>query len=218
MDGIHKIWASHLNNSSNAIFLLRVILCTIDACLKKEYTAFDAHTTSNCCHGMSLLACNLISLTLKLNLHELRRLCEQKIQDIVKNFNPNNIKVYEWIPEQLLGLSNLLILAFTREINEQKKLQTNVKKLKNISPIGTKFCRSIVSELKNIFLTLSHIVTVYMPKNCIQWQIPMAFPLAFGAPMLKKIIFDLISEVSIMQPAFIQTKFHLPILFFLKQR
>lgn len=149
-----EIWKTHLNATNKSILLCRVIIRAIDALLKKEYTSFDAHTTSNCCHGMSLLVRDLILSVSELDFQELRQLSEQKCEEIAKNSISDFGGFTAWVPQPLLALASLYLLAFIREINDQKRMRTEARKLRTISQVGTTFCWEIVNDLKKHFSNL----------------------------------------------------------------
>ncbi len=57
---LRNVWESHVASKNHAIFFCRLISRTVDVYFSKEYTFFDAHTTTNCCHGIALLARTLV--------------------------------------------------------------------------------------------------------------------------------------------------------------
>lgn len=149
-----EIWESHLTSTQKSIFLCHALIRTIDACLSHEYIAFDAHTTSNCCHGMSLLVRDLIHAIQPLDLHELKALSHQKILELQNNPKMEVAEFTTWIPQAILALTSLYLLAFVRDIDGQKRMRTEARKLKSISEVGVSFCWDIANELKIHFSTM----------------------------------------------------------------
>ena len=55
-----NIWENSLSLVEHFAFFFHMVIETIDSCLGKDYINFDAQTTSNCCHGLSILTRDLI--------------------------------------------------------------------------------------------------------------------------------------------------------------
>ena len=132
------------------LFCYRAILRTIDSCLAKKYSDFDGHTTSNCCHGMALLAQNLINSVLLYNLIELREEGEQKIASLEQQTEAR-VQCIWWVPKALINLSCLYILAFVKESDPLKGGRTVTKKLREISPISVNACNEIAHKHQKLF-------------------------------------------------------------------
>ena len=121
-----------------------VVERTLQALCKKKYTCFDAHTTTNCCHGMAILVHTLISgckdFDLKRMLKEIdmHRNKFGKFVDFDKHL----------FPEQILSLSSLYILNYAVETKLGVGRRTKAKKLKELSEIGTNLCCQIVRGLQ----------------------------------------------------------------------
>jgi hypothetical protein len=131
-------------------FCYQTVLRTIDSCLAKRYSDFDGHTTSNCCHGMALLACNLISSVLQLDLKALYQQGEHFVNELEQSVSPEQLCKW-WIPEPLLQLSCLYILGLIKESDPVKGGRTSTKKLKLIAPITTNACNQIAHGLQKRF-------------------------------------------------------------------
>lgn len=137
------------------IFCYRVVLGAIKSCLTKNYSDFDGHTTSNCCHGMALLAQNLINSTIQLDLALLQRKGEQILQVLEGEENADEQLTCRWlVPKSLIYLSGLYILNFAKEINPSKGARTATKKLKAFALISTNFCNEITHYLQKHFSNL----------------------------------------------------------------
>jgi len=148
---ICEFWEQRLVSSESKLFFMECCLKSIDSVLNGIYTVFDAHTTSNCCHGISLIVQNLIH---GITTSELK-LCKNNL-DPIFNQNPNyqnfDLKI---IPEQILLLTGLYILAYVSEISPQMGRRTNPKKIKIIANVGTKFSENITKDLQKLFSNLA---------------------------------------------------------------
>lgn len=133
------------------LFCYHAVLRAIDSCLAGIYTDFDGHTTTNCCHGMALLACRLIQEVRQFDLISLRQEGEQKIQLLEQNATSSVEPCTWWIPEALVNLACLYVLGSIKESDPLKGGRTSTKKLKEISPISTNACNMIAHDLQKRF-------------------------------------------------------------------
>lgn len=117
------------------IFCTQAVMRTIDAVLERRYSDFDAHTVSNCCHGMSVMTCRLIASALEHDLREIRAEGDKKWRN--------------WhIPGMLIELTKLYLLAFIKEVDVRKGTRTNAKKLRLIAPMRNQRCVRLVKKLQ----------------------------------------------------------------------
>lgn len=135
--------ACGLISKEKIIFCLRAVNLAIAACLEGKYTVFDAHTTANCCHGMSLFARELVLINKNFDLQSLRRISEEKIESLED-------RAYQewWIPKPLIDLTYLYVLGFVKEEDRIRGGRTVKQKLKNIAPVGTSFCNTLIDGLQ----------------------------------------------------------------------
>jgi|GEM_PF-2389164 len=132
------------------LFCYEAVLRTIDSCLQGKYSDFDAHTTTNCCHGMALLAKDLILSAKQLDLNQLRVDGCKVQQNLVDR--PNNQYICAWIvPKSLIELTGLYLLALIKESNPLTGGRTSTIKLKNVSNISTNLCNKIAHSLKKYY-------------------------------------------------------------------
>lgn len=143
---LRNVWEEYLSSKDQAIFFCRLVLKTIDAYLSKNYSAFDAHTTTNCCHGIALLGKKLVLEVRDLDLLALQKQAEEKISEL-ENLSKASDFCTNWVPKSLIKLASLYLLSMTREISKRRQ-KTEARNLKKISPIGSRFCWSITNELK----------------------------------------------------------------------
>ena len=147
-EDVYSIWGPFLKENRHYIFFYKILLLTIGSLNKGEYTAFDAHTTANCCHGMSVLARLLILANQNLNLEIFSKEIHKKLSLILKESNPSSIN---WLPWQLVALASLYALTYVGEIDPKKGRRTIPQKLKTVFPVGTKFSEKLVRNLQRIF-------------------------------------------------------------------
>jgi hypothetical protein len=126
------------------LFCYEAMVRTIEAIQNGKYTDFDAHTVSNCCHGMSLFTITTLFSVLHFDMDALLK------EGIEKINNP-----CEWkVPAPLIDLAKLYLLAFIKEVDPQKGTRTSIKKLKTISPLGTQFSNLLMKRMQRHFSNL----------------------------------------------------------------
>lgn len=162
---LRSVWESNLRSKDNVIFFCKLISQTIDTYLSKEYTFFDAHTATNCCHGIALLARNLVLEISEINLHTFKKLAEEKIEELEKHSKISSFCT-NWVPKPLIKLLSLYLLATTRTIAKGRQ-KTDPRSLKEISPIGSTFCWKITNSLqKSISNLVAHRYRSYLAQIC----------------------------------------------------
>src|SRR5262249_54898538 len=120
------------------------------------------HTTSNCCHGMALLARDLIFSTLKLDLKALIQLSEQKIEAIEMGVISDFQAFTAWVPQPLVALTGLYILTCVRDMDDER-MRTEARKLRIIYHVGATFCWEITNALQKHFSKLgAHSYKLYL--------------------------------------------------------
>ncbi len=142
-NSITNIVGEVLPSHEKTEFCYQIAKRTLKALLAHHYSDFDAQTTSNCCHGMSLLVRELICLSNHEDLQELLDAIEKRIEEnkIVSDFT---------LPKPLIELCQLYILAYVRTIC-LKGIRTSAIKLKSISPLGNSFFQNLVKMLQRDF-------------------------------------------------------------------
>ncbi len=134
-------------------FYCKILILTIDSLFHYEYSNFDAHTTSTCCHGIALYAREIISACSRLDLQAIRLIATHKIANIDNSLHsPDSL----FIPMPLIELSRLFICAYIKESdpNQKRRTLTRTKKLQEIAPISTNFCNRIAHGLQKYFSNL----------------------------------------------------------------
>ena len=124
-------------------FCYQIVERTLASLIKHEYSNFDAHTTSNCCHGMAVLVRELIHLAQEEDLDQIHNKVQEKLQ--------NSEEDPLWLlPKSVVKLSQLYILNHILEITP-KGARSSHKKLLNIATVETKFCDKLVKNLQNYY-------------------------------------------------------------------
>ena len=143
---LEALWLTALKREDHWKLLNQLIIRTIDALKSGNYTEFDAHTTSNCCHGIALLVRKLILLTGEINLESLRL--------IILKRQGSDVYSLDGIPKPILFLASLYALNYIGEIVKGRGRLTKFSALKKIFKVGTNFCRDLASSLQRYFSNL----------------------------------------------------------------
>ncbi len=152
-----SIWISNIKHEEHLLVFYYLLTKTIESCIHEEYTNFDAQTTSNCCHGLSVLARGLIILTNQIDLQLIRLESIRVLEDFKNNQNSQNFREFiSKVPGPLIDLMSLHTLTYIVEIDPAKGRRTVPRKLKKIANIGTKFCEILI---KNLQKKISNIVS-----------------------------------------------------------
>lgn len=138
--------------SIESIFYYKVLIMTIDSLLKGNYSNFDAHTTSTCCHGIALYAYELIFSALSLNLLSIRDSAFKKINEIESLKETEHLQ----IPFTLLELCRLYICQYVKEIETSgnKRTITRTRNLQKIASVSVNYCNNLVHDLQKYFSNL----------------------------------------------------------------
>ena len=127
-------------------FCYQILEKTLTSLVNLEYSKFDAHTATSCCHGMSILVRELIQLSQEENLNQLLSEVRQRIE----NSNEDS----SWhLPKSLTKLCQLFILNYALNMSS-KGARMNSQKLLNIAPISRKFCDKLIRKLKMHYANL----------------------------------------------------------------
>lgn len=152
---VRRMNENFLISKNKLAFFYHVMLKTIESCLSMTYSNFDAHTTSTCCHGIALLVQDLIVSINKLDLKNMQQEGLRQIKAL--NDHDNVHQDYPctwWVPEPLLHLARLYILALAKTTDLQRGILTCKINLKSIHQVSTRFCDQIVDSLQKHFSNL----------------------------------------------------------------
>lgn len=147
-----------LENSTNAplskeklLFCYRTMMKALESLKDRRYSDFDPHTVSNCCHGMAFYTTSLIASVLNLDFLDLLQEGEQAIERL-KNFTLlPPLECFWQAPPELIHLARLYIISFIKEITPEKLLKTVTSKLKQLSPVGSSFCRDLSKSIQGFY-------------------------------------------------------------------
>jgi hypothetical protein len=127
-------------------FCYLVLEKTLTCLIEHEYSKFDPHTSTSCCHGMALLVCELINLAQESDLKALRSEVQRKIHQ------GNEIPSLS-LPKALVKLCQLFILTFAVEVTPNGT-RTDSKKLLDIAPIFRNFATKLIQKLKKHYANI----------------------------------------------------------------
>ncbi len=132
------------------LFCYHAVVKAIKSLKEMRYSAFDGHTTSNCCHGMALLASHLIQSAVELNVDQMEEEGKRRIE-AVESCTEEAMHDGWMLPNTVINLACLHLLAFIKVSDPEKGGRTDTAKLKEISPISTKFSRKLAGDLQRRF-------------------------------------------------------------------
>jgi hypothetical protein len=138
------IWEGSLNKKEHSLFFLCILKETLNSLTEGHYTDFDAQTTSNCCHGLSILVRKLI-----LSLQPIQNELAAALQ-LESELTPTLLNS---LPGELIDLSSLYILTLIIEIDPIRGRRTIPLKLQSKGNLGTSFCEKVVKRLQRTFST-----------------------------------------------------------------
>ena len=143
------IWISLIKRKDHLILFYKILSKTLESFINTRYSKFDALTTSNCCHGMSLLALDLIHLIAKHDLNNIQAELNKKTKEA--ELSQNNKFLLTWIPDELFTLAGMFSLNYISQMNPQKGRRTVPKVLKELNEVGTNFCEELIKKFQIIF-------------------------------------------------------------------
>lgn len=141
-----KTWLHLCRTPSHVHFFKNVVTRTIDAIRNRDFSKFDALTTSNCCHGLATYAVELLFES------------TNEVDSIELPLLTNSDSIEEMIsllPFHVFHLCNLWVLNYVSETSGQRGRTTKPKKIKIISEdCGTTFCQELVKRLQRQYANL----------------------------------------------------------------
>lgn len=167
------IWDTLLNNSAKQRFFYKALLQALDAYENGHYSDFDAHTTTNCCHGIAVLVRDLITKVQHIDLQNIRL-------DTLKYIH-NPIPIPSSLPNAVIDLTSLYVLHKVRHVDSKSRLRTNIHLLKKIEPLGTQFCTTLTHELRrHISNTVADRYALYLEASNSNTQLCGAYISSWG--------------------------------------
>ncbi|MCP5491408.1 MAG: hypothetical protein H7A42_09930 [Chlamydiales bacterium] len=148
-----KLWQNFLNSKEKLLFFANLLLKTIESYCLGKYTDFDAHTSTNCCHGMAVFVRDLI---LALKRHDLVS-CNRRILlvlELLNNSSTFDMDCFEWTPGCLIDLASLYALSLANVQTVRKGIISDNLMLKKIAQISNSACETIGRGLQKKFSNL----------------------------------------------------------------
>lgn len=142
------IWVQKAKTPSKKQFFWSIVDRSFTAYENGQFIEFDAHTTSNCCHGVSTLARDLI-LSIKNNDVDV-----EKIKEIANQEIKEGTRSLDSVDTRVVNLACLYLLAFVGKAEPGKGRKTNYASLKSISNISYSFCEKISKAVQKCFSTI----------------------------------------------------------------
>ncbi len=133
-----------------AIFCVRALLSAIDAVLNRQFSLFDAHTMTNCCHGVAAYSRELFVRCADFDLEMLREQGHLQLSRIgqIEALDPLDSN-YDWqVPSVLIELTRLYILCVGSEKHPQFVRRTAPANLRQIHDLTSARLNKIVSRLQ----------------------------------------------------------------------
>ncbi len=129
------------------LFYARTTRDALTALAGRNYAAFDAHTTTNCCHGLSIYAQQIINTARTLDIQGLLKKAAIYIQELENISSLDNQDLWK-IPSILIQLIRLYTLAYAKEFDPTKGNRTKDQQLRKISAISSAFCTHLIQYLQ----------------------------------------------------------------------
>ncbi len=149
--GSKNTWNRFLKSQNHADLFLKLVMRTLESLFSADYCAFDAHTTSNCCHGIALITLEIIEQLKHPNYSNQLMLLRKKIQCLSDSKKiPSCSDLVKLIPQGLLDLCSLYTLTFTKEIHPDRGRLTKPSNLQKISPVSVNFCNRLIHALQKL--------------------------------------------------------------------
>lgn len=144
-------WLKYLSCKGCLDFLVAASNSTLKSLKQKQYSMFDGHTTSNCCHGISLF----VSLAIK-SLHKKSiEGIEKQMALACKKYQNKELDVEEFadaLPKELMVLTSTYVLYYAGAIVPKDGRITVPEEIKKIySDVSKKFCIKIIRQLQKDF-------------------------------------------------------------------
>jgi hypothetical protein len=128
-------------------FCYQVAQRALNSLLAYQYTDFDAQTTSNCCHGISLLARKLIT---QIQNQDLQELSQKVTQALTRSqLDPDLL-----LPKELIELSQMYVLNHIRVIDPEKGVRSSYHRLKELGNFGKSFNEPYMKNLQKKYSNL----------------------------------------------------------------
>lgn len=148
---LENSWAELITSKEKVDFIYELHLFTLNLLEKRTYTSFDAHTTSNCCHGIATFINIAINKVLQENLENLRSRVSLNYQKFLKD----QLSIEQFIqllPKNLLAIVSAYVLFQAGVLAQDQGRITVPEVLCDLHPgAGKKFAIKLVRKLQKNF-------------------------------------------------------------------
>lgn len=144
---LKEIWRAHIKKPEHLAVFKGMLRGALDSLKALRYTDFDAHTTSNCCHGLAFHAQSIILQVLE------APLCMHKI---IEEALAAKELCLEELPELIYKLTSLYFLRLCSEFDPEKGRKTVYDSANIGYGVSTTFVKKLVKRLQK---NLSNYVT-----------------------------------------------------------
>lgn len=166
---------SSLPQKNQLSFYYRAIIKAIDSLQNRVYSDFDAHTTSNCCHGLAIYAREVLLRALSLDLVHY----QNQAQDALLDNSISDSPVILTFPRVLIEACRLFICSLIRiedplcpgrNVSDSSKLQS----LGNITrAFASKTSWSLQKYFSNLIAQRYSLLSCTLPSSFILHGIPI---------------------------------------------
>lgn len=148
---LHENVAISSLNRDKILFAYCASIKALLAFQNGDYQKFDSLTTTTCCHGMSVLVYETLNEISDIDINLIIEDLEIRRKSIETDFRiADSWSIRDYcLPQSIIFLTQLYILSVIKEEDHYRGgWRTVVQNLKDISPIGTKFCGELVKQLQ----------------------------------------------------------------------
>ncbi len=128
-------------------FCYEAVISACRAFLAAQYSSFDAHTVTNCCHGVAVLAQEVLW---QCSTCPIAEICDQA-SDFLRRWKDQELHVEftRWrLPGPIVFLTKLYLLAQAASKESTGVRISRPEELQRIYSLGTKFSRRLVKNLQ----------------------------------------------------------------------
>lgn len=147
-----SIWESLLVAKDQYQFFLHALLRMIEAYRRGEYTFFDAQTNTTCCHGIAVLASEILYSSVETDFKKVKEKTSIQLISLSasEDFSETKLFILSLAPE-LVDLVSLYVLFVGSEISKEKGKYTSRSNLKKIFNTSYKFRDKLMKTFQKYF-------------------------------------------------------------------
>ncbi len=145
---LHESFVALVETDKEVEFLTEVIKATVVEIENANYAAFDALTTSSCCHGIShFTRHSLKKINDEMLLNSKKFISEISLNKTLSIESKKKV-ILELLPTSILSMCAFFILQYIVELDLDRGRKSIPKKLKKLGKVGTNFCEKLVRTLQ----------------------------------------------------------------------